>query len=568
VKDYRSKKVVIAFWCLFFLGAGLRGINVWRPVDRPSWRECDIAAIARNYYREGMNLFYPRIDWRGDGPGYAEMEFPLYPWLIAVLYKLFGFHEFLGRLLVFVFSLITLGLFFQLARSLLPPFGALAASLFFVLSPLVVGISHSLQPEGLMLLCYILAVYAFIRWLDDERSWHYYSLALGATALAILAKATAAHIGLFFAALVLGRMGVGALRRPRIWVFGVVSLLPALLWYAHARHFWLTYGNSLGVSNEYHWAGWDLFTNRSFILGIAGSEIFYVWIPTGVLVIAVGLFLKKSDRAIEYSLYWLASILVFYLIAARTTSASWAVYYHVISVPPVAILFGAGFDALLWLRLSRQLLILLIISLGIVTAALGLAGIPVLLEFHSKWLLKFSILCGMSGAILAAFYAYRTGTGHEKIGGAKSSLFNGLVVCLVAICAAATFLYQARQIIEDVRSWSMNEGLYACAKAFAPEVPDQVLIVASGGPCRGPTGYPVAYNSSYMFYWLDHKGFNICEEEQSVAALKALAQRGARYFIAEKYELGKKPGIEADLRKAFPVRRECKDALMFDLSVQ
>jgi hypothetical protein len=70
------RKPNIIFFALFFLGAWIRSLDVWRPVDgriRESWRECDYAAVARNFYREGMDILYPRIDWRGDGPGYAEM---------------------------------------------------------------------------------------------------------------------------------------------------------------------------------------------------------------------------------------------------------------------------------------------------------------------------------------------------------------------------------------------------------------------------------------------------------------------------------------------------------------
>ena len=54
------KKLSFIFLCLFVVGAGVRAINIWRPVDRPTWRECDEAGIARNYYREGMNIFYPK----------------------------------------------------------------------------------------------------------------------------------------------------------------------------------------------------------------------------------------------------------------------------------------------------------------------------------------------------------------------------------------------------------------------------------------------------------------------------------------------------------------------------
>src|SRR5579863_5616932 len=93
---------------IVMLAAAVWAIDLWRPFDgrtRASWREADDAAVARNFYREGMNVLYPRIDWRGNGPGFAEMEFPLFPWTIAALYETFGFHEVLGRILAYTFAL-------------------------------------------------------------------------------------------------------------------------------------------------------------------------------------------------------------------------------------------------------------------------------------------------------------------------------------------------------------------------------------------------------------------------------------------------------------------------------
>lgn len=271
-------RINLILFGLFVLGAVLRTLDIGQQIgvdNLLSWRETDIGGVARNFYREGMNLFYPRIDWRGDGPGYVEMEFPLYPWLIAVLYKVFGYHEIFGRLLSYSFSLGAMAVFFLLARYLLPPVGAVFASLFFVLSPLAIKISNSLQPEGLMFLCYLLAAYAFIRWIDDN-SWKHYGLALFATTLCILAKAPAAHIGLFFALLVLKEKGLVAFRQIRLWAFAIVALLPGILWYKHAHSLWLTYGNSLGVSNEIHVAGLQLFTNPSLIRGILNIELLHV----------------------------------------------------------------------------------------------------------------------------------------------------------------------------------------------------------------------------------------------------------------------------------------------------
>lgn len=547
---------------LFIIGAGLRAVNVLRPVDTTSWRESDIASIARNYVREGMNPFRPKIDWRGDGPGLTEMEFPLYPWLIAVCYKVFGIHEVIGRIISFIFSLLSVFFFFKLARYLLPEKGAIIASLFFVLSPLVITISNSLQPEGLMFLSYLLAAYFFVRWLDDE-SWMNYGLALAATALTILAKASAAHIGLLFCFLVLSKFGLRALRQPRIWIFGAVSLLPSLFWYRYAHHLWLTYGNSLGISNETHWAGLDLFTNPTFILGIERAELFYAWMPTGLVLALLAIVLRKHAKVVKYCLYWLVAIGAYYLLAARTTSDSWAIYYHVVSIPPVGLMIGAGVEGLTHVKFQRPLLRALGVASVALIAILALVGLLHLSSFDVRLVIKLAILFGLSVLLLATLFLGRRE--RDEVIGSRSARLNTLVIYFAIVCLAATCLYQVRRIRDDFQLRAAEGSLNRCAREFAPAIPDNVLIAASGGQCVDPTGFPVAYNSSYMFYWLDRKGFDICVEQQSVAALKLLSERGARYFIAEKSALKMKPGFETELRQTFPLLMECEDAYLFQL---
>lgn len=50
-----------------------------------------------------MNLFFPQINWGGNGPGYVETELQLMPWLTGGLYLIFGEREFLGRLVSLAF---------------------------------------------------------------------------------------------------------------------------------------------------------------------------------------------------------------------------------------------------------------------------------------------------------------------------------------------------------------------------------------------------------------------------------------------------------------------------------
>ncbi len=333
---------------VLLLGAGIRAIDLWRPVDghiRESWREADVSAVARNFSREGMNILYPRIDWRGDGPGYLEMEFPLYPWSIAVCHRLLGYHEVTGRIISYLLSLATLAVFLALAVETLPGWAPLAAGLFWALNPLEIRLANAIQPEPLMFFGYVAAVYAFRRWLlGGERSW--FLLGVAATALALLAKLPALHLGILFAALLFRRHGLAALRRPSVWAFATLAIVPALLWYRHAHQFWLLYGNSFGISNEYHWIGWDFFTDSSFATGILRREIEAIWMPTGAAVALFALPRERRSEGVILALWWLFAVGVFYLVAARTTGDRWATYYHIVSLPGAALLVGAGAEAI------------------------------------------------------------------------------------------------------------------------------------------------------------------------------------------------------------------------------
>jgi hypothetical protein len=353
-----GRQLRLLFVLLFCSAALLRGIDLWRPVDghiRESWRETDVSAVARNFDREGMNILYPRIDWRGDGPGYLEMEFPLYPWSIAVCHRLFGYHEVTGRLISYALSLATLTLFLALALETLPAWGALSAGLFWILNPLEIRLSNAIQPDPLMFFGYVAAVYCFRRWLTgEERCW--YILGALSTTLALLGKLPALHIGVLFSALLLLRQGIAGLRRPKVWGFAALAVVPALVWYFHAHQLWLIYGNSFGISNEYHWIGLDFFTDPSFALGILRMEQEAIWMPTGVVVALFALTRRPRPEGVTLALWWLAAVFTFYLVAARTTGDRWAMYYHIVSLPAAALLFGAGSEAI---RLRHERLPLL-----------------------------------------------------------------------------------------------------------------------------------------------------------------------------------------------------------------
>ena len=551
------KKTLGAFLIIFLAGAVIRALDVGRRADgriRESWREADYAGLARNFHREGMDIRYPRIDWRGDEQGFAEMEFPVVPWATALLYRAFGYNEAFGRLISYVFSLLTMLFFFGLARRFLPQEGALFAAAFLALAPLAVRVSNALQPESTMLFFYVGAVAAFLRWLDSG-SFLCYGFALAATAAAILVKAPAAHIGFLFVLLIIDRKGWKELFRPRTIAFGILALLPALFWMLHARGFWVRYGLSLGVSNEYHWIGLDFLSHPRWLaealFRLVRIDGQFVWTLPGLFLAAWIARPYLKNRKIRMPFYWLAAIGAYYLLAIRTTADYWATYYHVVSVFPAALVLGLGFSALLE-RFGPPKRIGLVVS---ITFALGLgfvaarAAFPVVLPGPLLMIPAVVAVAGMLAVGLGIFMPRKR-----------------TVVTSAALAACLSIF----PLLGYQTAWDLHPSgyvpLFRCAMAFKPLIPEGALILASGGSRQDDTGKPVAYNASYFFLWLDRKGFNLPQDDQTLEAVERFIRRGARYLVLEKQFLLARSGFEEILLRTYPRLAECKEADLFDLN--
>ncbi|HRW54072.1 MAG TPA: glycosyltransferase family 39 protein, partial [Phycisphaerae bacterium] len=319
------RRIAIATFLIAITGGALRVMTVTRPLNHQlanSWREADYVQIARNFDREGMNILYPRIDWRGDTPGFVEMELPLTPWLAAAGYRVFGYHEQLLRILSAAFSLFGMLLFYAIARDALSRVGALIAFAAFAFNPLLVRLSGAMQPEPLMIACIVLTAYHAFRF-DRKGRAKSLLLAAAATALAGLAKAPGVYVGAILAYACLRRFGWRALLKPIVWLSAAIAILPVFLWYDWAAHFWREYGNSLGLSNESHWITWRLLWPPDFLRGNLITEFFLVWSPVGWVLGIVALNRARRRRALTIASIWYTTTWVFYIAAAGTSSNLW-----------------------------------------------------------------------------------------------------------------------------------------------------------------------------------------------------------------------------------------------------
>src|SRR5215475_10710140 len=113
-RSYHITKLLILLW-IFAVAARL--ILIKQPyVDHWSWRQSDVAAIARNFFENGFRFSRPQIDWAGGSAGYVGTEFPILPYLAAICYRFAGIHEWIGRSQSVVSFAVSLPFFFLLVR--------------------------------------------------------------------------------------------------------------------------------------------------------------------------------------------------------------------------------------------------------------------------------------------------------------------------------------------------------------------------------------------------------------------------------------------------------------------
>ncbi|RMG43960.1 MAG: DUF2029 domain-containing protein [Acidobacteria bacterium] len=536
---------------ILLLGLALHGIGVLQPLDQPHWRTIDDAAIARNFAREGLDPAFPRVDWRGEGPGFVEMEFPFLPWALGVAHRVAGVPLRWGRLLAFLATCAAALIFDALARRRLPPAGRAVALAAFVLNPTLAGVSNEIQPDALMLALALGAILSFEAWLS-ARSGRLWPASLLA-ALAVLAKAPAA--------LILPVVAVRSLRHQGGWRKGLsgaarVSLaaaLPAAVWYGHAHGLWLRYGNSLGLSDESHWIGVDMLGHPGFLADIAKLEFAAVILPGGALLLLLAIAARWRGRGCDLEVAWLGAAYLFYLAAGRTTGDAWAAYYHLASLPPTALMVGAAAQFLLEAGRGRALLF------AAPAAAIGGAA----------WGLARSADSGLSPPALVSAAAAGAAAGALAaafllLPGRASGSRRTVLAALGALAATVLVLDGAR------RSWWHDRprpphALHECARSFAPLLDGARRIVASGGDCRDPTGRPVAYHKPYMFFWTGTTGFSVCRQELGSVDVSRFLAAGARWMIVEVQDLDAAPGGWR-LVERHRVRARCPEAFLIDLS--
>ena len=78
------------------------------PCSIHVWRQCNTLAVAQNFYDESYAILEPRVDRRFESDGITGTAFPLYEWILALIYKVTGVHYWVHRLFSLLITATTI----------------------------------------------------------------------------------------------------------------------------------------------------------------------------------------------------------------------------------------------------------------------------------------------------------------------------------------------------------------------------------------------------------------------------------------------------------------------------
>jgi 4-amino-4-deoxy-L-arabinose transferase-like glycosyltransferase len=463
--------------------AGL--LNLW-ALSRNGWANDYYSAAVRSMSSSWHNFLFASLDKSGvmtvDKP-------PLALWVQSLSVRIFGYHPLSVLVPQALMGMASVALVYDLVRRRFGRVGGFVAGLALATTPITVGISRHNNPDALLVLCCVAALWFALRALEDGRTrW----LVLAGVCVGLgfetkMGVALTVVPGIVAAWLYLAPRTRGWLRALRqLFAGGVAMVLVGGAWPAlveltpAAERPWIsgTSDNSvLSLIFEYNGVGrvdgqtggpggmgGNMFGGTAGPLRLLNSALGGQagWLLGFALVSGLGILAASRLRRTDERTGWLVVVGGAFLTTAVLFSAASGIfhpYYVSLLAPFIAALVGAGAAQLIAGRLNVRIVGPLAIAAGVASELIVRADYPGQLS----WLPAVLIVVGALAALaLVAFSARR--------------------VRILAVGAALAALLLAPSV------WAVDTLGYATSGTFPSGGPASALGAGGGGAFGGFPG--------------------------------------------------------------------------------
>lgn len=288
---------------------GYHNTLFYAPQSVHIWRQTNSLSLAMNYYQDNLPFLKPEMHNHFPEGGYSGKsvgEFPVIYYLVAMLWKIFGYHIWIFKLvhlLIFYFGLLSL--FLTLKKLFQNNYWAGFLSLIVFTSPMIIFYGPNFLPDVPALAFVFMAWYFMSRFLMHRKAINLWISAL-LFCIAMLLKVTSAISFIAVGGWIIYEMlflkenaRVFSFRLKHILPF-LLILFPVIIWYLYVEH----YNSQYKGHFSYHgiWPAWDITKDQFRRIIDVQDKIYFkeMFLPfTQFLTIAIWLFLLLRIKKIK-----------------------------------------------------------------------------------------------------------------------------------------------------------------------------------------------------------------------------------------------------------------------------
>jgi len=342
-----TKRLLLLLLVPFLLLSANR-IGSTRLLGCHHFRQAHTAMAAHNYARHDANLLRPTIDGVTYGKDLYLNEFPLYPYLVGLLWRIFGEHLVLARLLSVACMVLALVYYYRLlvyffSDRLVTGLAVLVMSL----TPVISYFGRCVERQSLFLALLLMGTYGCVVYVDQRKRSALATAGLG-LGLAILLNPFAVYMAIPLLWYTWKTNGPRGWLDWRLHLTAMTAIVPALIWYGytHAASRGLATASMMAIHENRsffsaaHYAMWSepahweqLF--KSFARFVVPS------LPA-VLVFLYGVIRAPRDKGFGFFRVWLAAVVAYHLVDFYPVAVVIHQYYFMNLAPLTSLFFAFG----------------------------------------------------------------------------------------------------------------------------------------------------------------------------------------------------------------------------------
>lgn len=358
----KEKRTTILFLLILLIVAtyyNYHEIAFKRPQSIHKWRQSDCASIALNYYQGGMKFFVPETHNLTSDGGTTGMnctsEIPFFYYGIAILYKIFGYHEFIYRIINTLLFFLGLFYLFKLLQLIVHDnYWSITLPLLLFTSPVLVYYGNNFLTNSSALSFSFIGWYYFIRYVK-ENHYKWFVIAMLFFLIGGAFKVTA-FFSVFSLLGILLTEWIGItkfnnekklFRKPTTFFVIISSILLIVI-------AWIFYANNFNIKHDSTYFSttifpiWDLDTEgrRAVVENVKNvwlRQYFHTSVLIGIALCAIYIIvlIKKGNKLLNLVLLFILVEVVFYVLLQFFTFRDHDYYMIDVFILPVLIIVTA-----------------------------------------------------------------------------------------------------------------------------------------------------------------------------------------------------------------------------------